>query len=100
MFRQAVKLEDKVIDLAYEMGQRAVELQPIQLDAYVGPGRIEELMEIDILAGNFDDALDKIEYLLTHPSWLSVGDLKLYKRYDKLRDHPRFVQLLETYQHG
>jgi tetratricopeptide (TPR) repeat protein len=85
---------------AYEMGRRAVALQPIKLDAFLGVKRIEELMEIDIIAGKYDDALDKMEHLLSNPSWLSVGDLLLYKRYDKLRDHPRFRELVVKFVDG
>jgi hypothetical protein len=81
------------------MGHRAVALQPTELDAFLGVRRIEELMEIDIIAGNYDDALDKMEYLLSNPSWLSVGDLLLYKRYDKLRDHPRFRELVDAFKY-
>jgi serine/threonine-protein kinase len=45
-----------------------------------------------------DEALERIEWLLSGPSELTVGMLKADPIWDPLRDHPRFQALLE--KHG
>jgi len=47
--------------------------------------------------GEYDSALDQIEYLLSIPSWFSVPLLRLDPRYDPLRKLPRYQKLLEKY---
>jgi hypothetical protein len=47
------------------------------------------------MLGEYDAALDQIEYLVSIPSWLSVPLLRLDPRWDPLRSHPRFQKLLE-----
>ncbi len=49
------------------------------------------------MVGEYDAALDEIEYLLSIPSVMSVPLLRLDPRGDPLRDHPRFRALLEKY---
>jgi hypothetical protein len=48
--------------------------------------------------GNYDAAIDLLDYLLSIPSWMSVRRLKLHPMWDPLRDHARFQALLENYQ--
>ena len=59
---------------AIACGQKAIDLKPIKLDAYQGVAKEQDLMEIYIFTGNYELALDKIEYLLSIPSWLSVKE--------------------------
>ena len=83
---------------ALASGMKAVDLLPIKLDAYQGPIREQGLMEIYILTGNYDLALDKIEYLLSIPSWLSIGVLMIDPIFDDLRDLPRFQGIINVAQ--
>jgi hypothetical protein len=53
-------------------------------------------MEIYIFCGKFDEALDKIEYLLSVPSWLSKGILMIDPIFDPLREKSRFQKILKT----
>ena len=82
---------------AIREGKVAVELYPVSLDALHGPSHINDLTSIYMLVGEHDKALDLIEYSLTLPSSLSVHLLRLDPRWDPLRDHPRFQQILEKY---
>ncbi|MGD2246060.1 MAG: protein kinase [Candidatus Aminicenantes bacterium] len=82
---------------AVQEGMIAVELQPISKDAYSGPNQVETLARIFVKVGDYEAALDKIEYLLSIPSWLSVPMLRLDPDWDPLRTHPRFQKLLKQH---
>ena len=65
-------------------------------DPMAGPYRVEDVAFIYTLVGEHDDALDQIEYLLSIPSaTMSVPMLRLDPRWDPLRDHPRYKELLQ-----
>jgi serine/threonine-protein kinase len=65
----------------------------------VGPQYVIDLIEILIIVGEYDDAIDKLEYLMSTPAGhvVSASSLRSEPRFDPLRDHPRFIQLLEKY---
>jgi serine/threonine-protein kinase len=83
---------------AIREGKQAVELYPISKDAYSGPGYVYWLAVIYVMVGEYEEALDKIEYLFSIPNYyLSVPLLRLEPLWDPLREHPRFIQMLEKY---
>jgi tetratricopeptide (TPR) repeat protein len=84
-------------DEAIREGELAVELWPVSKDALKGPTFVRNLAQIYVWVGEADSALDRIEYLLSIPSWVSVGVLRVEPNWDPLRDHPRFQALLEEY---
>jgi TolB-like protein/Flp pilus assembly protein TadD len=84
-------------DEAIREGNRAIELYPISKDAFYGLAYIQDLAFIYTMVGEHDAAIDKLEYLLLVPSWFSVPWLKMDPRWDRLRGHPRFQELLEKY---
>jgi len=79
---------------AVACGRKAVDLKPVKLDAWQGAVKEQDLMEIYIWTGNYDLALDKMEYLLSIPSNLSVGELLINPIYDKLRDTEHFQRII------
>jgi tetratricopeptide (TPR) repeat protein len=81
---------------AIENAQKAVKLKPLKLDAWQGYVKERDLANIYVLAGDYDLAMDKIEFLLTIPGDLSVPLLKIDPIYDKLRALPRFQKILAT----
>lgn len=83
---------------AFACGKKAIELKPVKLDAFQGPIREQEMMEIYLITGNYDMALEKIEYLLSIPSWLSPGILKIDPIFDNLRRLPGFKKIINSYQ--
>jgi TolB-like protein/Flp pilus assembly protein TadD len=82
-------------DEAIREGMRGVDLLPVSKDAVDGPAGVETLVEIYIEVGEYDAALDQIEYLLSIPCGVSVSLLRLDPLYDPLRKLPRFQKLLE-----
>ena len=53
-------------------------------------------MEIYTFTGKYDMALEKIEFLLSVPSWLSVGKLMIDPIFDNLRSLPRFQNIINS----
>jgi serine/threonine-protein kinase len=72
---------------------------PVSLDAYAGPGYVQNLAEILVFVGEYDEAMDKLEYLMSIPAgqFVSISTLRNSPVFDPLRDHPRFKRLLEKY---
>lgn len=56
-----------------------------------------DLVTIYILLGEYDNALNKIDFLLSHPGELSVKRLKLDPIYDPLRNLTGFKRIIEKY---
>ncbi|MCP3960805.1 MAG: protein kinase, partial [bacterium] len=79
---------------AVHSGLLAVEQYPIAEDAFIGPRLVELLARIYLMTGDQEAALDRIEYLLSIPSELSVPLLRVSSEWDALRQHPRFRELL------
>lgn len=83
---------------AIREGKLAVELYPVSRDALEGPAFVQNLALVYVMTGEYDLALDQIEYLLSIPSFFSVSLLRLDPRWDPVRNHPRCAQLVEKYQ--
>jgi hypothetical protein len=49
-----------------------------------------------VMVGEFDLAIDQIEFLLSIPGPLSIPLLRLDPAWAPLREHPRFKELLGT----
>jgi TolB-like protein/Flp pilus assembly protein TadD/predicted Ser/Thr protein kinase len=81
---------------AIREGERAVSMVPVSEEAEFGPLCVWNLAWIYALVGEPDAALDRIEYLLSIPSHLTIARLR-HSRWDPLRDHPRFQEVLEKY---
>jgi eukaryotic-like serine/threonine-protein kinase len=79
---------------AIQRGKRGVALVPIAKDAHLGPYVQHQLVRIHILAGEYEQALDRLEPLLTVPYRLSPGWLKIDPTFDQLRSNPRFERLI------
>ncbi len=84
-------------DDAIEAGKRGLELCPVSRDIFVGPKRLEDLALIYVAVGDFDAALEHIEGLLQIPCRFSTALLKLDPRWDPLRDHAGYTDLIQRY---
>lgn len=83
------------VEEAMREGRVGVELAPLDKDAAVGPYRILELAQIYTMVGEYDAAVEQLEYLLSVPGPHSAAMLRVDPTWDALRDHPRFQELLE-----
>jgi serine/threonine-protein kinase len=79
---------------AIRAGEKAVQLMPVSMDAQNGIVRVEDLAQIYIMVGEYDAAIDQLEYLLSIPSLFSVSWYRIDSWYDPLRDNPRFQELM------
>ena len=59
--------------------------------------RRERIAEGLMVARDIDAAIEELEWLLAHPSRISVGLLRVDPMWDELRDDQRFQALLERY---
>ena len=78
---------------AIAAGERAVALQPISKDAYIGPYLQHQLVRIYIETGEPEKAMDRLEPLLEIPYNLSPGWLRIDPNFSPLRRNPRFERL-------
>ncbi len=80
---------------AIRWAEKAVEINPVSKDVYLGMFSVVDLAWTYVLVGEYDLALDKIEYLLSVPSPISIPLLKLDPIWKPLLSHPRFQKLKE-----
>jgi TolB-like protein/lipopolysaccharide biosynthesis regulator YciM len=83
---------------AAQVARRAVERYPVSVDAVLGVDLIAGLAEVYTMIGDYDAAIEQLEYLLSVPSLVSVSLLRVDPLWDPLRGHPRFDALLEEHE--
>jgi serine/threonine-protein kinase len=79
---------------AIREGKKGVELLPVSNDAVDAPDYVRNLAQIYVMVGNYDSAIDRLEYLLSIPSDISIPYLRIDPTWAPLRNHPRFQKLL------
>jgi TolB-like protein/Tfp pilus assembly protein PilF len=79
---------------AIENGAKAVEMLPMNKDAYFGVYRIEDMARILVMTGDYNKALEQIKFLLSHPGPLSVKILELDPDWKPLRELPEFKKII------
>jgi len=80
---------------AIREGKKGVELLPVSNDALDGPGLVQCVAQIYVMVGDYDPAIDRLEYLLSIPSLnISIPYLRIDPTWAPLHNHPRFQKLL------
>jgi serine/threonine-protein kinase len=84
---------------AIREGNQAVSICPVSKDAMAGPTYVDDLARMYVVVGEYDSAIDKLDYLMSIPagSVVSLASLEKDPIWDPLRDQPRFKQLIEKY---
>ncbi len=81
---------------AIREGKRGADMMPVSKESKQGPPRRGDLARIYVLIGDYEAAIDELEYLLSIPaSPVRAPLLRIDPIWDPLRDHPRFQKLLE-----
>ena len=81
---------------AIREGLLGVKLLPVSREAWRGLYRVKALATIYVMVGDFDAAVNQLEYLLSIPGELSIHLLKIDPAWAPLRDHPDFKELIGT----
>ncbi len=79
---------------AVREGRRAVELLPLSRDAFEGANRLDQLALIYAIVGDPDATLEQLRRLVTIPTRITPGELRLDPIWGRLRNDPRFQQLV------
>jgi len=85
------------LDDAIREGRLGLEL----LAGHLGPQlgfRLKDLAQIYVMLGDYDEALNHLDHLLSVPAFYSAPYLKADPTWNSLRDNSRFLALLE--KHG
>jgi len=82
---------------AIKEGEQAVELLPVSKDAFYGIPYVLDLAFIYTIIGEHDKAVQQLAFLLSIPSWSSVPYYEMDPRWNRLRDNPKFQEMMEKY---
>ena len=84
-------------DAAIKEAERAITLLPTVKDAVAGPVNEENLAFVEVLVGDKDRAIPRLQHLLQVPynNCLTPALLKLHPQWDPLRADPAFRKLCE-----
>ena len=86
---------------ALRFGREAVDMYPMSKDAWAGPIVVRNLIFVLARAGATEDALEQIDYLLSFPNpGASPALFGIEPRLARLRDDPRFQQILRQRSNG
>jgi TolB-like protein/Tfp pilus assembly protein PilF/predicted Ser/Thr protein kinase len=80
-------------EAAIAAGRKAVELLPVATDALSGPERLLDLAKIYAAVGEREQAIAELQRLLSIPSLVAPGILRLDPAWDTLRDREEFKRL-------
>jgi TolB-like protein/Tfp pilus assembly protein PilF len=75
-------------------GEEGLRLMPPEKEAWRGAWRLADLARIEAMTGRQEEAIGRLERLLSMPSDLSVWMLRLDPAWDPLRENPRFKALV------
>jgi tetratricopeptide (TPR) repeat protein len=85
----------KKVTEAKEEGEKAAD--PARTDALHYPEYVENLALIYTMVGEYDNAFDKINYLLSNNTCFTVNHLQLDQEWKPLRDKTKYQDLIMKY---
>ncbi len=81
-------------DLAIREAQHAIDLMPISKDIYDGALVLESLAQVYTWSAERDRAIELVQKLVSMPSYINYGRLKLHPLWSPLRGDPRFEKIV------
>jgi TolB-like protein/Tfp pilus assembly protein PilF len=87
-------------DDAIHEGLKSVDMLPISKDALYGLGELTDLAIIYTMVGEFDLSLEKLDQLLSLPSWITPAWLTWDIRFEPLKSYPAYKTLMTKYTIG
>ena len=81
---------------AIREGRHGAKLYPYTKNSEAHFNTRQDLATIYVMVGDYEEAIEKIEYLLTIPGELSIPLLKIDPLWYPLHDHPRFQKLINA----
>ncbi len=82
-------------DDAVREARRAVEIMPYTENAFHSSEWVLKLAQVHVMLGNYDEAIEQLEFALSVPGPISGHWLRLDPVWNPLRNHPRFPALLD-----
>ena len=82
---------------ALRAASRGTELMPPSKDLWRALPRIEDQALVYTMLGQQQEAIERLDFLLSHTGEISTHTLRLEPRWDALRANPRFQGLLAKY---
>jgi serine/threonine-protein kinase len=79
---------------ALEAARRAQELVPMSLDQYQYTWVARDVARVYAMVGEHDAAVELLQYLISVPSPVHLGELRYHPMWDPLREHPGFQRLV------
>jgi len=83
-------------ELALQEAQHAIDLMPISKDIYDGALVLEGLAQVYTWSGDHDRAIELLQKLVSIPSYINYGRLKLHPLWAPLRGDPRFEKIVNS----
>ena len=84
------------VDEALESARRAIDLMGVNRESVINR-ELPGLAEVEVMVGNYDDAIEHLRTCLSEPSILTAQMLRVDPLWDPLREHPGFQALLAEY---
>jgi TolB-like protein/Tfp pilus assembly protein PilF len=81
-------------ELAIREAQHAIDLMPVSKDIYDGALVLEGLAQVCTWSGERDRAIELVQKLVSMPSYINYGRLKLHPLWSPLRGDPRFERIV------
>jgi Flp pilus assembly protein TadD len=81
---------------AIRTATQGVTLLPPEKEAYRGAYALEALARVYVITGDKEGAISQLKKLLAVPSHMSAAVLRLDPRWDPLRGHPGFEELVRA----
>jgi hypothetical protein len=74
----------------------SIDLMPISKDIYDGALVLEGLAQVYTWSGDRDRTIDLVQKLVSMPSYINYGRLKLHPLWSPLRGDPRFEKIVNS----